>query len=232
MNTKKYEGNYVKAVCTMISRGDISNINDLKEYLKYMNFDSPVRAIYSELNMLLGVETESINPEYYISDFGSEKEYSPIDLILYSCVCNNAFSIQKKELLKEIIKLDSIDFSNVSRTLEFAVSKGNLELFEMLVKLKPNYNTKYSILRNGDFSSILDSCLTIAMCRLTINGESTSRSYPKEIFDYLISLKDEADLSLMKPTKSILECFEEFSGIKPSSDIFNDVKMAVENYKK
>ena len=91
MSEIKYLNDYIKAMCTMIARGDITDIDTFKEYLQYADLDPPVKAKYSELDMLFGINLNSLNPKYYISDFGSEKEYAPIDLILYSCICNKSY---------------------------------------------------------------------------------------------------------------------------------------------
>lgn len=231
MSEEKYSGSYIKAMCTMIARGDISDIDTFKKYIQYADLDTPISAINCELDMLLGVDIQNINPKYYISDFGSEKKYAPIDLILYSCVCNKTYYTYKKELLKEIIKLDFIDFSNICKTLEYSVSKGDLELFNTLVSLNPNFNIKYSALRTGEPLSILNNCLSLAMCRLTINEEHVSKYYPRDIFNYLTSLNN-VDFSLLKGTEVILEVLLNIKDIDDNVDIFKKVKDTVTNYKK
>lgn len=231
MNEIKYSTNYIKAICTMIARGDITDIDTFKEYLQYADLKTPIKAVYLELDMLFGVNLDTLNPKYYISDFGSEKEYSPIDLILYSCVCNKSGCLYKKELFKEILKIDSIDFSNVSKTLSYSVSKGDLELFNLLMSLNPDFNIKYSSLRNGEPISILDECLSVAICRLTVNGEPVSKLYPKYIFNTLVSLED-IDFSLLKSTKAVLEVLLNVENIDiyNSPNIIKQAIEAVENY--
>ena len=231
MSEIKYSNDYIKAMCTMIARGDITDIDAFKEYLQYVDLDTPVKAKHLELDMLFGINLNSLNPKYYISDFGSEKEYAPIDLILYSCICNKSYYTYKKDLLKKIIKIDSIDFSNVYKTLNYCVAKGDLELFNLLISLNPDFNIKCSKLRNGEPISILDDCLSLAICRLTINGEYVSRYYPKEIFNTLLSLEN-VDYTLLKSTKGILEALlnVEDIDIENSPNIFEKAREAVENY--
>lgn len=230
MNDKKLTNEYIKCICTMIARGDINTIDRLKMFLNYADLDTPITISHYELNMLLGINTDDINPEYYNTD--NTKKYYPIDLILYSCLCNEYFYFSKKELFKEIIKLENMSFYNIAKTLEFCVSKGNLELFKILNKLDINYNYKYTQLKNGEYISILDNCLSIVICRLTINGTEISRVYPKEIFYYLINLKD-VDFSLLKSTKIILETLLDSENIKLEDNaiIFEKAKEIVENYK-
>lgn len=233
MNEIKYSTDYIKAMCTMMARGNIADIDTFKKYLQYADLKTLVKATHSELDMLFGINLDDLNPKYYISDFGSEKEYSPIDLMLYSCICNKSGYLYKKELFKEILKIDSIDFSNICKTLSYSVSKGDLELFDLLVSLNPDFNTKYSALRTGEPISILDECLSVAICRLTINGESISKLYPKEIFDTLASIKD-IDFSLLRSTKAVLEVLLNIENIDiaNSPNIIEKAIEAVENYNK
>lgn len=210
MNEIKYSTDYIKAMCTMIARKDITDIDTLKEYLQYADLDTPVKANYHELDMLLGINLKDFNPKYYKMHHTYEKEYAPIDLILYSSICNKPRQPYEKgfsyttELFKEIIKIDSIDFSNICKTLSYSVSKGDLELFNLLISLNPDFNIKSSALKNGEPISILDECLSTAICRLAVNGEPVSRLYPKEIFNTLISIEN-IDFSLLKSTKVVLE---------------------------
>lgn len=233
MNEVKYTDGYVKGLCTMISRGDILNKETLYKYLNYLDTHTEVEFVNSELNMLLNIDSKNFNPKYYISDFGSIKKYSPIDLILYSCVCNEYYSFYKKELFDNIIKIEYLDFSNICKVLEHAVSKGDLNLFNSLIALNPNYNLVYSHLKTGEPLSILDNCLSIALCRLTINDKCISENYPKEILEYLISLKD-VDYSLLLSTKLILESFFNIENIniENNPNIFEKVKDAVNIYNK
>ena len=233
MDNRKYTDGYVKGLCTMISRGDILDIETFKNYLEYLDLDTSISAVNAELNMLLNIDLNSFNPKYYISDFGSIKEYAPIDLILYSCVCNNTYYTYKRNLLKEILSIETIDFSNIYITLEHAVSKGDLELFNLLISLNPDLNLKCSSLKTGEPISILDNCLSLAICRLTINGEYTAKNYPKEILEYFLSLKN-VDFSMLVSTKIILEVILKIDAetIENNSNIFKQVKFAVENYNK
>ena len=231
MNKVKYTDGYVKGLCTMISRGDILNKEILYKYLKHLDMHTEVEFVNAELNMLLNIDLENFNPEYYIIDFGSIKKYSPIDLILYSCVCNKDYSFYKKELFSNIIEMKDLDFSNINKVLEHSVSKGDLNLFNSLVNLKPNYNLVYSYLKTGEPLSILDNCLSIALCRLTINNKSISENYPKEILEYLISLKD-INYNLLLSTKLILENFFEIKDIdiEINPNILEKLKDAVNTY--
>lgn len=233
MNSEKYSDGYIKGLCTMISRGDILNVDTLKNYLEHADLKTPIKAVNTELNMLLNIDLENIKPKYYISDFGSIKEYSPIDLILYSCVCNKHYGCYKKDLFNSVIEMKNLDFSNISKVIEYAVSKGDLNIFSSLVSLNPNYNLVYSNLRTGEPLSILDNCLGIALCRLTINDEHISKSYPKEILEYLISLED-IDYSLLLSTKLILESFFNIENIniENNPNIFEKIKDAVNTYNK
>ena len=233
MNNEKYTDGYIKGLCTMISRGNILYVDTLKNYLEYADLKTPIRAVNSELNMLLDIDLEKFNPKYYISDFGSTKDYAPIDLILYSCVCNDRYLTYKKELLKEIIKINSIDFSNIYKVLDYAVSKGDLELFNLLISLNPDLNLQCSSLKTGEPISILDNCLSLAICRLTINGDDIAKSYPKEILEYFLSL-DNVDFSTLISTKLILEIVLDTDDVRIDNNpnIFEKIKLAIESYKK
>lgn len=210
MSEIKYSSDYIKAMCTMIARGDITDIITLKKYLQYVDLDTMVKANYHELEMLFGINLKNFNPKYYELHNTYEKKYAPIDLILYSSISNKPNSLYRRELLystelfEEIIKIDSIDFSNICTTLSYAVSNGDLELFKLLISLNPDFNIKHSALKNGEPISILDECLSTAICKLTVSGESVARLYPKEIFNTLVSIEN-IDFSLLKSTKVILE---------------------------
>lgn len=231
MNKEKYSGDYIKSLCTMIARGNILDINTLTKYLEYADLDTPVKILSMELDMLFGTNLEFLNPKYYNYMSTDSKEYNPVDLILYSCICNSTCYTYKKNLFKEIIKIESINFSNLHKTLDYIVSEGNLELFKLLTELNLDFNMAYSPLKNDENISILDNCLALAICRLTINGSDISRHYPKEIFSYLISLED-VDFTLLKITKIILKTLLNLDIAELENDytIFEKAREVVEKY--
>ena len=234
MESIKYGDTYIKSMCTMIARGDILDIEMFRKYLEYADLDRLVEVSIFELDMLFGVNIDKISPKYYICDSDFERKYYPIDLILYSCVCNKYFYSQKQKLLKDILQLENIDFSCISKTLEYAVSVGDLELFELLNSIDNNY--KCYKLRNGEPYSILDNCLSLVVARLTINGEFIARSYPREILEFFLSMdKGSIDLELLKTTPIMIKCIdnksdEYLSNVTSIEDLFCDIKNLVNNY--
>lgn len=238
MESIKYGDTYIKSMCTMIARGDILDIEMFRKYLEYADLDRLVEVSTFELDMLFGVNIDKISPKYYICDSDFERKYYPIDLILYSCVCNKYFYSQKQELLKDILQLENIDFSCISKTLEYVVSVGDLELFKLLNSIDNiNYNYKCYKLRNGEPYSILDNCLSLVVARLTINGEFIARSYPREILEFFLSMdKGSIDLELLKTTPIMIKCIdnksdEYLSNVTSIEDLFCDIKNLVNNYK-
>lgn len=211
MEDIKYTDGYIKSMCVMISRGDILDIDSFLKYLEYADLENPIKASSFELDMLFGSDNlHELNPKYYTD----ERFYSPVDLILYSCISSSRYSFYKKELLSKIIEIKSLDFSNLSKTLEHVVSKGDLELFNLFVGLKPNFNIVHTYLKNGMLSSVLDNCLSLAMARLTINDKDKFFGYPKEILEYLLSInKDNIDFELMKVTRTMGASLLEISEI-------------------
>ena len=242
MENMKYTDGYIKSLCTMISRGDVLNIETFLKYLEYADLENPIKATSMELDMLFGSDNlHNSSPKYYICGPTSEKFYSPVDLIVYSCVCSKSYSFYKEELLNEIIKIEWLDFSNLSKTLDYVISKGDLKLFNLFVGLNPDFNIVHTYLRNGMRSSVLDNCLSLAMARLTINDEDIFLNYPKEILEYLLSIdKNSIDFELMKVTRTLGTSLLEVSGIEGEylsfysdidTNLLKDVKLMVENYR-
>ena len=237
MENIKYGDTYIKSMATMIARGDIININSFNEYLKYADLDTPVKVSSFELEMLFGSKVDSIVPKYYVCDKDVIKEYYPIDIILYSFMANKWYYPHKMNLLKEVLDMEEIDFSNIARALEYAVSEGDLKLFNLLVSKDINYNAKHYKLRTGEHYSVLDNCLMLAMARMTINGKSVAEKYPREILDYFLSLDiDEINFALLRTTMVLLECIvddsekEVMKGISCTEELFNKVREVVYSY--
>lgn len=242
MATKKYSDNYVKSLCTMISRGDILGIDILMVYLEYIDFNTLINMDYLEVDMLFGnSDINKINPKYYgyVSENKKATEYAPIDLILYSCIYNNNYSYYKRKLLLDILELDFVDFSNISKTLQHVVSTGNLEVFSILMKLNIDWNLAHGCLRNGEEYSVYDNCLSLALSRLTISDNSSC--YPKKILDYLTDIgRKDIDYSLMKTTKIIAETIvstynmeDVYESLNSNDDskLLDDINLLVNNFR-
>ncbi|MBQ8998169.1 MAG: hypothetical protein IJ086_05700 [Clostridium sp.] len=243
MDNKKHSDNYVKAVCTMISRGDIVSIDVLKSYLKYIDLNTPVKTSYLEMDMLLGVNNLSeLNPKYYgySSEYNGNKLNYPIDLIIYSCIYNNSYYYHKRRLLEDILKLDDVDFGVIAKSLEYAISNGDLELFRVFMKLNPNFNAVSGYLTTGEEYSVFDNCLSLALARLTIGSEETFNNYPKAILEELMLVDDKnIDFKLMKSTRAIAKVLVDMGELEgmyltlnnEGENLFEDIRLVVENYR-
>ena len=234
MENMKNDETYVKALCVMISRGDILSIEMLNKYLKHVDFNKDIRVTSTELNMLLGVDTSDISPKYYMGEKGFNYNYTPIDLILYSCVCNDIYYSQKYKMLEDILKFDGIEFSSIRKVLEHSVSKGDLKLFKLLNTLDINYNATYDALRDGTPYSILDNCLSLALARLTINGKDVANNYPGEILDYFLSLDSNSiDFDKLKSSLIIYKVIKEEDKVEINDvkTLFEKIEALVSNYK-
>lgn len=204
LTDKKLSYVYIKSVCTSIARGDIQDIETIARYIKLINPETLIEISDIELDMLFGINLDKLYEEDYLYDFANLKEYTFIDLILFASICKNSNFDSRKKLFCKILELNKSNPLNLKITLNFIVSNGYLELFNILTSSNINFNNKSLLLKNGEYSSILDECLSITICRLTINKQNHSEETYIKIFNYLVSLEN-IDDELLVVTKIILQ---------------------------